>query len=171
MAGLVFLLVFWVRAGACQRHGVGGFSLCNSSSSSSWSDRALRRDSGSGVLHRGLSPTGPVSPWVSRRAATPPSHRTDEPPSARAPGKRAYLSRNGPNGHSRRTARMRCPDAAVFRLSPPLVACPLTTLCHSQWPEPPRFADPTAPSPAAVEELTPPRDPTTRLLRASPRRP
>jgi hypothetical protein len=26
MAGLVFLLVFWVLAGACQRHGVGGFS-------------------------------------------------------------------------------------------------------------------------------------------------
>ena len=25
MAGLVFLLVFWVLAGACQRHGVGGF--------------------------------------------------------------------------------------------------------------------------------------------------
>ena len=44
-----------------------------------WSDRALRRNSGSGV-----SPTGPVS----RRAATPPSHRADEPPSARAPGKR-----------------------------------------------------------------------------------
>ena len=29
MAGLVFLLVFWVLAGACQRHGVGGFLLCN----------------------------------------------------------------------------------------------------------------------------------------------
>ena len=27
MAGLVFLLVFWVLAGACQRHGVGGFLL------------------------------------------------------------------------------------------------------------------------------------------------
>jgi len=25
MAGLVFLLVFWMLAGACQRHGVGGF--------------------------------------------------------------------------------------------------------------------------------------------------
>ena len=25
MAGLIFLLVFWVLAGACQRHGVGGF--------------------------------------------------------------------------------------------------------------------------------------------------
>ena len=34
MAGLVFLLVFWVLAGACQRHGVGGFLLCNSSLSS-----------------------------------------------------------------------------------------------------------------------------------------
>ena len=29
MAGLVFLLVFWVLAGACQRHGVGGFLLFN----------------------------------------------------------------------------------------------------------------------------------------------
>ena len=29
MAGLVFLLVFWVLAGACQRHGVGGFLLRN----------------------------------------------------------------------------------------------------------------------------------------------
>jgi hypothetical protein len=26
-AGLVFLLVFWVLAGACQRHGVRGFLL------------------------------------------------------------------------------------------------------------------------------------------------
>ena len=25
MAGLVFLLVFWVLAGACQRHGAGRF--------------------------------------------------------------------------------------------------------------------------------------------------
>ena len=33
MAGLVFLLVSWVLAGACQRHGVGGFLFCNSSSS------------------------------------------------------------------------------------------------------------------------------------------
>ena len=33
MAGLGFLLVFWVLAGACQRHGVGVFLLCNSSSS------------------------------------------------------------------------------------------------------------------------------------------
>ena len=29
IAGLVFLLVLWVLAGACQRHGVGGFLLCN----------------------------------------------------------------------------------------------------------------------------------------------
>jgi len=35
MAGLVFLLVFWVLAGACQRHGEGGFLSCNSPSSSS----------------------------------------------------------------------------------------------------------------------------------------
>ena len=135
------------------------------SSSAWWSDRALRRDSGSGVSLTGVP--------VSRRAAAPPSHRADEPPSARAPGKRAHLARTGPNGHSRRTARMRCPDAAVFRLSPPLVARPLTILCHSQWPEPPRFTDATASSPAAAadEALTPSRDPTTRPLRASPRRP
>jgi hypothetical protein len=115
----------------------------------------------------GVSPTGPVG----RRAAAPPSHRADEPPSARAPGKRAHLARTGPNDHSRRTARLRCPDAAVIRLLPPLVARPLTALGHSQWPEPPRFADATASSPAAVEELTPSRDPTSRPLRASLRRP
>ena len=106
--------------------------------------------------------SGGVTGPVSRRAATPTSHRADEPPSARAPGNRAHLARTGPNGHSRRTARMRCPDAAVFRLSPPLVARPLTTLGHSQWPEPPRFADATASSPAAAEELTPSHDPTIR---------
>ena len=39
MVGLVFFLVFWVLAGACQRHGVGGLLLCNSSSSS----RSARR--------------------------------------------------------------------------------------------------------------------------------
>jgi len=33
MAGLVFLLVFWALAGACQRHGVGVFLSCNSPSS------------------------------------------------------------------------------------------------------------------------------------------
>ena len=110
-------------------------------SSAWWSDRVLRRGSGSGVF-----PTGPVG----RRAATPPSDRADEPPSARAPGKRAHLVRTESNGHSRRTARMRCPDTAVFRLSPPLVARPLTALGHSQWPEPPGFADATATSPAAV---------------------
>jgi len=27
MAGLVFLLVFWALAGACQRHGVGDFFI------------------------------------------------------------------------------------------------------------------------------------------------
>ena len=35
MAGLVFLLVFWVLVGVCQRHGVGVFLLSNSCSSSS----------------------------------------------------------------------------------------------------------------------------------------
>ena len=34
MAGLVFLLVFWVLAGACKRHGVGGFLLCNTTTTS-----------------------------------------------------------------------------------------------------------------------------------------
>ena len=32
MAGLVFLLVCWALAGACQRHGVSVFLSCNSSS-------------------------------------------------------------------------------------------------------------------------------------------
>ena len=57
---------------------------------------------------------------------------------------------------------MRCSVTAVLRLSPLLVARPLTTLGHSQWPEPPGFADATATSPAAaVKELSPSRDPTT----------
>ena len=74
------------------------------------SDRALRRNSGSGVF-----PTGPVS----RRAAIaePPSHRADEPPSARtcarAPGKRAHLARTEHKVRSRRAPRMRCPVTAV----------------------------------------------------------
>ena len=116
----------------------------------------------------------PLGRWADeppRRRVTECSHRADEPPSARAPEKRAHLARTGPNNHSRRTARLRCPDAAAIRLLPPLVARPLTTLGHSQWPEPPRFSHATASSPAAVDELTPSRDPTTRPLRASPRRP
>ena len=44
-------------------------------------------------------------------------------------------------------------------------------LGHSQWPEPPRFVDAPATRLAAVEELQPSRDPTTRSLRTSPRRP
>ena len=36
MAGLVFLLVFWVLEGACQRHGVGGFLLRNTTSTVVW---------------------------------------------------------------------------------------------------------------------------------------
>ena len=47
MAGLVFLLVFWVLAGACQRHGVGGFLLRDSPSSSSSSPRKTPRSVGS----------------------------------------------------------------------------------------------------------------------------
>ena len=113
---------------------------------------------------------------LGRWADEPPRRRVTEPPSRRArerQGKEPTSPAPGPmaNGHSRRTARMWCPDAAVFCLSPPLVARPLTTLGHSQWPEPPRFSHATASSPAAVEELTPSRDPTTRPLRASPRRP
>ena len=112
-----------------------------------------------------------LSHWAgeptSRHATEPPSRRAAERASA---NKRAHLVRTGPNGHPRRTARMRCPDTAVFRLSPPLVARPLTALGHSQWPEPPGFADATATSPAAVEELSPSRDPTIQPLRASPPR-
>ena len=48
---------------------------------------------------------------------------------------------------------MRCPDTAVFRLSPPLVARQLTTLGHSQWLEPPGFADANGPLALAVPAL------------------
>ena len=128
-----------------------------------WSDRALRRDSGSGV-----SSTGPVS----RRAATPPSHRSDEPPSARAPENRVHLVRTGPNDRSRRATRMRCPNTAVFRLSPPLVARPLTRLAIRRGQSHPGL--PTHPQPACQRltshRLRASRDPTTRPLLRSTRR-
>ena len=43
---------------------------------------------------------------------------------------------------------MRCPGASVLCLLPPLVALLITThtLCHSQWPKPPRFVHATAPA-------------------------
>ena len=44
-------------------------------------------------------------------------------------------------------------------------------LAHSQWQEPPRFIDASATSPASIKEPSPSRGPTTRPLRASPRRP
>ena len=39
MAGLVFLLVFWVLAGTCQRHGVGGFLLRNTTTTGGCAQR------------------------------------------------------------------------------------------------------------------------------------
>ena len=53
MAGLVFLLGFWVLAGACQRHGVSGFLLRSYSSSSHHHNRPLQGDGRPG------SPEGP----------------------------------------------------------------------------------------------------------------
>ena len=53
MAGLVFLLVFWVLAGACQRHGVGGFLLCNTTTTRAPGQQAHGR-----TLHR-----APVGRW------------------------------------------------------------------------------------------------------------
>ena len=105
-----------------------------------WSDIALRRNSGSRV-----SPTGPVS----RRAATLPSHRADKPTSRRArerqeneptsptptprtvhqiPPANAVSPDAAVFRRSRCPPRMRCPDTAMFRPSPPLVARSLTRL-------------------------------------------
>ena len=67
-------------------------------------------------------------PAVSRWAATPPSHRAGELLSSRTPGKRAHLAHTDPENRSRCPPRMRCPDTAVFRPSPPLVARSLTRL-------------------------------------------
>ena len=131
---------------------------------------------GGPIAHCDVTPV-PFFFSLGRRADEPPRRQVTEPtsrraPSARAPGKRAHLVRTGPNNHSRRTARMRCPDTAAFYLSPPLVARPLKMLGHSQWPEPPGFAVATVTSPASAEEPSPwSRNPTTRPLRASPRRP
>ena len=52
MAGLVFLLGFWVLAGACQRSGVGGFLLCNTTTATrtSYASRFAL------YLHRQLAP-------------------------------------------------------------------------------------------------------------------
>ena len=128
---------------------------------------------GGPIVHCDVTPV-PGSFPLGRRADESPRRRVTEPTSRQARERqenRAHLVRTGPNDHSRRTTRMRCPDTAVFRLSPPLVARPLTTLGHSQWPEPPGFADATAISPAAAKELSPSRDSTIRPLWASPRRP
>ena len=83
-----------------------------------WSDRAVRRTPASGA-----SATGPP---VSREVALAPSHRADEPPSPRAPGKQVHLvhaDRKDCSGHG---ARVQCPGASVLRFSPPLVALSFT---------------------------------------------
>ena len=82
-----------------------------------WSDRAVRRTPASGA-----SATGPVS----REVALAPSHRADEPPSPRAPGKQVHLVHADRKDCSGRGARVRCPGASVLRLSPPLVALSFT---------------------------------------------
>ena len=84
-----------------------------------WRDRAVRRKSTSGA-----SATGPVRRW----ATSAPSHRADEPPGPRAPGKQARLVHTYRMDRSGRGARMRCPGASVLCLSPPLVALLLARL-------------------------------------------
>ena len=82
-------------------------------------DRVVRRKSTSGA-----SATGPFEP-AGHLGAESPSRRTARPASAR---KQARLFRTGSEGCPRRTTWMRCPDTAVFRPSPPLVARSLTRL-------------------------------------------
>ena len=55
---LVFLLVFWALAGACQKHGVGGFLLSNSSSSSRPETQRNAWWHKTGLWARGRLPTG-----------------------------------------------------------------------------------------------------------------
>ena len=111
---------------------------------------------------RGLCHTWPAS----RRAAAPPSHRADEPPSAQAPGKRARLVCTCPEGYPRRISRMRCPVSRHRRV-PPFASSHRHALGHSQWQETPVFVDATATSPRAAEDPPPSRDSTTRPLQAS----
>ena len=56
MAGLVFFLIFWSLAGACQRHGVGGFRKYNSSSSSGRLFRGRRVSGARGIWGAWSSP-------------------------------------------------------------------------------------------------------------------
>ena len=75
MPGLVFLLVFWVLAGACQRHGVGGFLLGNSSSS--WMQLAAtawRKGGPDTWPHGGLGLTPPTTPPPRPRSSWPAGH-------------------------------------------------------------------------------------------------
>ena len=51
MAGLVFLLVFWVLAGACQRHGVGGVLLRNTTTTDLQAPASTAKPAG----HRGFA--------------------------------------------------------------------------------------------------------------------
>ena len=59
MAGLVFLLVFWVLAGACQRHGVGGCSLRNTTTTK-WGWGCARAPSTCDSSMAGCPPPPPV---------------------------------------------------------------------------------------------------------------
>ena len=85
-----------------------------------WSDRAVRRTPASGA-----SATGPVSPEV----ALAPSHRADQPPSPRAPGKQVHLVHADRKDCSGRGARVRCASASALCRSPLLVA--LSFMCLS----------------------------------------
>ena len=118
----------------------------------------------------------PGSLPLGRWADEPPRRRVTEPTSRRA------RERQEDEPTSPAPEPIAIPDAPreCGFLTPPCSAfCLLSSPAHhsqrlairSGQPEPPRFAHATASSPAAVEELTPSRDPTTRPLRASPRRP
>ena len=98
MAGLVFLLVFWVLAGACQGHGVGGFLLCNPRTTASAAPGAppptstTARVGGRGVRRRELdaSPAGkpPSSSAPSRTTASAsPGASSPTPATARVEGR------------------------------------------------------------------------------------
>ena len=108
-----------------------------------------------------------------RSCTSAPSHRADEPPGPQALSRKT----SQPYQHwSYGSFRARCANA-MFRCLRALPFAssrrPLTqTLCHSQWPKPPRFVcTRIRTSPIAAEEPPSSRDPTTRLLRRSPRHP
>ena len=105
--------------------------------------------------------------------AKPPSRRADEPPSARAPGNRTSLVHADSNGRSKRTQR----NAMTIRRSVPPLTPPrrpdsARTLGYPQWPQTAtQFRRCQRDARLGSERHRHPRDPATRPLRRSPRRP